>query len=337
MSKAVKGKARKESLYVRVVAPDDSVEFHDVTSKVGYPMPFSNPKATLALRVSDSSVVFSLLHLTKRAASGLIKKNLEFPRGPVARIERRAHELSELLQGSKIVAEVDGSTYDFTFSIDDAGAVEVSGEDTSLLLPRGAIQVSLFLFSKNANRPVGVGFIGHVGKPESQETVRRVVSMILNSVSQLVAFRLLTGIETVRVPSAPRSIVRPVRKSHERANVEVPAWLYTDTSEPALAGSGSVIVEIDLDQANPATSRLLMHFTPDKSLEPIFSTYRVAFEYAVTQKLRGSLGDDELRAIATDIVLGEVSAGTIERLNSALSGCVTGFDLTPTQHREHTS
>jgi len=328
-------KPRKEALFVRVVAPDESVEFHDVTDRIGAPMPFTNPRATLALRVSDSAVTFSLLHLTKRAATGLVAKNLEFPRGPIARLERRIVELKDELGENEVVVEINDQSYKFKIEHDDTGAVEVIGDDTGFELPRAAVQMSIFMSSGAARRPLGIGFIGHVGKPESSDTVRRMVSMVLNSISQLVTFRLLSGIETVRVPAAPRSIIRPTRRTHERAAVTIPVWLFTDGNEPSLVSHGMVTAEIDLDQANPVTTRLLAHFHPEASMVETFPPYRVALDFAVAQKIRESLGDDEVRSIATDIVLGEVSSGTLERLNTALATCANGFDLTPSLHRDH--
>jgi hypothetical protein len=328
-------KPRKEALFVRVVAPDESVEFHDVTEKIGAPMPFTNPRATLALRVSDAAVAFSLLHLTKRAAAGLVAKNVEFPRGPVARLERRIVEIAGELAPNELVVELNDHIHKFTMETDEAGVLEVIGDDTGFDLPRAAVQMSIFMHSGAARRPIGIGFIGHVGKPESSDTVRRMVSMVLNSISQLVTFRLLTGIDSVRVPAAPRAIVRPTRRSHERATVGFPVWLFTDGNNPILVNQGIVTAEVDLDQANPSTNRLLVRFHAEDALTEALAPYRVALDFAVSQKLRTFLGDEELKAIATDIVLGEVSSGTLERINAALATCQAGFDLTPGLHRDH--
>jgi hypothetical protein len=159
--------------------------------------------------------------------------------------------------------------------------------------------------------------------------------MVLNSISQLPAFRVLSEIETVKVPASPRSIARPVRKIEERAQAMVPLWLFKSDAEPILIGQGLIHVEIDLDQANPATGRLLFKCFPGNEIEQLFEPYKVAFDTAVSHKLRVALGDDEVKAISTDIVLGEVASGTVERLNNALSTMAQGFDLTPAQFREH--
>ena len=327
-----KAKPRKESLFVRVVAPDETVEFHDVTEHIGRPMPFAAPRATLALRVTENAVVFSLLHLTKRAAAGLVEKPVELPRGPLARLERHAVELA-ITEPDRLIVEYGDAKYEYRMDREANGVVELIGEDGEIELPRSAMQLTLHLMSPSAKRPLTVGFIGHVGKPGGNDTVRRAAAMALNSVSQLPTFRVLTDILTVKVPAAPRTITRPTRKSEERAQVLVPVWLFD--AEPALVAHGNLHVEVDLEQSNPATGRLLFIFTPDKAIAESFEPYRVALDSAVTQKIRTALGDSELKSIATDIVLGEVASGTVERVRVALETISTGFDVTPTQFRDH--
>ena len=329
-----KSKPKKEALYVRVVAPDETVDFHDVTMHVGKPMPFASPRATLAMRVTDQAVVFSLLHLTKRAAAGLVEKPVELPRGPLARLERHTLE-SGVTDPDRLIVEFEDHRVEYSLDREPNGVVELIGDDVSVELPRSAMQLTLHLMSPSARRPLTVGFIGHVGKPGSPDTLRRSAAMALNSISQLPAFRVLTDIQTVKVPAAPRTIVRPVRRAEERAQALLPIWLYDGSVTPVLVAHGNLHVEVDLEQSNPATGRLLYTYTPDQDLTPFFEPYRVAVDSAVTQKMRTALGDDELKAISTDIVLGEVASGTIERLQGALDTMIAGFDVTPTQFRDH--
>lgn len=329
----IKTKARKEALFMRVTAPDQTVEFHEVTPFVGKPSPFKNPKATLAMRVTDASISFSLLHLTKKSASGISSKVIDFPHGPLSKIERTC--LSEnILEDNTLEAIVNGETFTYHMDKDANGVVTLEGEDGSLELPKGVIQVILKMKTPTITRPVFIGFIGHLGKPGGMETVRRVASMILFSMSQLLQFRVLTEFETVRVPSAPRSIARPTRKPEERASAAFPVWLFNEEAS-SLVASGEIICEIDLDQANPSTGRLLLKLAPSDSISEFFDQYRNSVDLAVTQKLRGYLGDDEMKMVTVDIVMGEVSSGTIERLNLALAPTIEGFDITPSQFRDH--
>lgn len=328
----VKTKTRKEALFMRVTAPDQTVEFHEVTSFVGKPSPFKGPKATLAMRVTDASISFSLLHLTKKSSAGLAGKPVEFPHGPLMKIERNGLAAAEL-EDDFLYVTVNDETFNYKIENDSNGVVTLDGEDGAIELPKGVLQVGVRFKTPVVSRPIFIGFIGHLGKPGTTETVRRIASMILFSISQLLQFRVLTGFETIRVPAAPRSIVRPTRKSDERANIAVPVSLFNEEAT-SLVATGEIVCEIDLDQANPSTGRLLLNLTPSETIAEFFESYRNSIDLALTQKLRSFLGDEEMKMITVDIVMGEVSAGTIERLQSALQTTSSGFDVTPTQFRD---
>jgi hypothetical protein len=337
MKQTPRPRPKKEALFVRIPATDESVEFHDVTSFIGKSMPFKNPRATLAMRVTEKSVAFSLLHLTKRASTGLVAKDVEFPRGPLARLERRIVELESesKIEVDNLLVDVNGEIHHFTMQRDATGLVEINGEDGALDLPKSALQITIAFRSPNVKQPIIIGFIGHIGKPETTETVRRAAAMVLFSISQLAQFRVITDVNTVKVPSAPRSVARPARKNDERASILIPVWLYSSDELPLLVGQGTVAVEIDLEQANPATSRLLLQISPSDDISPVFDPYRTSVELAVNQKLRTYLGDDEIKLITVDIVMGAIESGTVERLRSALATCEIGFDFTTSQVRDH--
>ena len=331
------GKTRKEALFVRVPAPDNTAEFHDATTFIGKTMPFTNPKATCGMRVTSEAVVFSLLHLTKRAATGLAAKPLDIPRGPLARLERRVEGLAELDQQT-LVVDYEGSEYRYGIERDANGVLEISPLDEDLIieLPRSAIQVTLSLRSPIANRVLVVGFIGHVGKPGASEPLRRIAAMILFSISQLTQFRILSEIETVIVPAPIRAGFKPaVRKAADKAQILLPVWLYSDTTPPSPVAQGNIGIEIDLDQANHVTGRLLYQFSPDEAIAPHFEGYRAIIDQTISALVRTHLGDDEIKAITVDIVLGEVSTGTLERLREALESTVTGLDFTPRLYQAH--
>lgn len=331
------GKPRKEALFIRVPAPDNTAEFHDVTTFIGKPMPFANPKATCGMRVTDEAVVFSLLHLTKRAASGLISKPLDLPRGPLARLERAAGSLSEL-DIATLAVDFDGKQYMFPIERDANGVLEINDipEDLTIELPRSAMQITLAMRSPITNRILILGFIGHVGKPGNSETLRRVSAMVMFSISQLAQFRLLAEIETVIVPAPIRAGYRPaVRKGEDKAQFLLPVWLFNDSNPPEPIASGQVGIEVDLDTANHVTGRLLFQFHPDQALAPFFDAHRYIIEQTVSTHVRNFLGDEEVKAITVDIVLGEVSPGTLERLRQAMQTMNGGFDFTPKLFQKH--
>jgi hypothetical protein len=328
---------KKEQLFVQVPIPDGTVEFHDVTQHVGRQMPFKSPKATCGMRVSDSVVAFSLLHLTKKTSSVIAEKELTIPRGPLARLERRAEEIAADLADGQILIEADDLTQLCVVSRDDNGVVSIdpTGDDVAFELPRSAVKFSAYLNAPALKRVIAIGFIGHPGKPGTPTTLRRVASMALFSLTQLSQFRVLTDIETVTIPPSPRVAPVLTRRSEDQAAAVVPLWLFSDSNPPAPVAAGYVNVEVDLDSANHATGRLLYHYTPSAEIEEHFGDYRAIIDSTIGSLMRAELGEDEIKAITVDIVLGEVNSGTTERLRAAMVGLAAGLDLTPRMFQFH--
>lgn len=328
---------RKEALFVQVPSPDGTVEFHDVTSHLGKLMPFKTPKATCGMRVTDEVVSFSLLHLTKKTATSMVTKELLIPRGPLTRVERRASELAAEIADDEVVIESDLGVQRCKLTRDANGVAELEpiGDEASFELPREAVKLSIYTRNAALGRLVAVGFIGHPGRPGSQETLRRIASMALFSLTQLSHFRVITGMVSVVVPAASRTAVVAVRKAEDKVQLEVPLWLFAEGNPPVLRTSGFVMVEIDLDLANPSTGKLLYHFSPSPEIEPIFEEYRNVLDATVTEVLRVKLDDSEINGIAIEIVLGEIDSRAAGRLREALEGLAGGLDLTPHQRQFH--
>lgn len=332
---------RTEKFFVQVAGPDNTVSFFNVTEKLGQPMPFEKPKATCAMRATDESISFSLLHLTKRSATNISGAVLEMPRGPLAKLERKSHGLGELTAG-QLVVEHDGVVHQLSISRDEngLGSVEMAGEaeDPSFELPKGAVQLYLYLASPAVGRTMGVMFIGHLGKPGDTSTLVRAVSMVLFSLTQLVDFRILSGIETVNVPAAPSRWAgrAPARRTQDTASVSIPVRLYTGDVQPQPLGEGEVVVTVDLENANPSSGRLLFHYTPSEGLAENFLAFRPIIDSTIASLVTTNLGADDVANITYEIVLGVVEASTISRLKEALDS-VGGLDCTPTQYRQHTA
>ena len=182
---------------------------------------------------------------------------------------------------------------------------------------------------------MAIGFIGHPGRPGSQENLRRIASMALFSLTQLSHFRVITGMVSVVVPAAVRTAVVAVRKAEDKAQIEIPLWLFADGNPPAQRVNGTVLCEVDLDLANPSTGKLLYHFTPSAEIVDVFEEYRNVLDATVTEVLRTKLDDSEINSIAIEIVLGEVDSRTAGRVRDALQGLAGGLDLTPHQRQFH--
>lgn len=345
---------RKEAFFVQVETGEDKTPiFFNATRELGKPMPFSKPLATCALRVNDGAVLFSLLKLSNRTRQNLAEQPLEMPRGPLARLDRKLASLGELPAGElrveigKVEA-LEGREFRLSLTRDENGvaSVETLGEvrrdengdvtaveadEIGFELPRSALQVSIFLPSPKANRVVAMGFIGHVGKPETAETLARVVALVLNHATGLAEFRLLAAIERVNVPASPArfAVKKVARKSEDLVRFVVPVRMWQGEPPQPLA-AGNIQVEVDLDTANPVSGRLLFHYTPSPEIAEHFEEYRSTFDNAVSTAFSQHLGADELTDIVCDIALGDVAAGTLGRLREA-GGTVPGLDLLPKQ------
>ena len=338
------GSRPKEAFFVRVASPDGQINFFNVSSYVGKEMPYQKPQATCAMHVEDNVVSFSMLHLTKKTATNIAGQAIAMPKGPLSRLQRRASSF-EIAPG-EIVVEYDEQVYRLNYKTDDAGLATLDvapgggvgddkNDDLTFELPLRAVQISLYVRSERVGRVLAVGFIGHLGKPATPETITRAAAMVLNSMSGLAEFRLLSGIETVKVPTAPSKWTSAprVRKAEDRVYFELGVNLYSVEYAPVAAGL--VTVEVDLENANPTTGRLLYHINPSESVAEVFAEYRPVIDGAITDTLRKELGD-ELTQITYDVVLGEVDSGTIERLrNSVVS--LRSIDVTPREYRAHSA
>ena len=390
-SPRVKPKASREAFFVRIDAGDGKVAFFDATEHVGKIMPFKKPQATCAMRVAESVVAFSLLHMTKKTAVTLGTKPVEMPRGPLARLERRGVQFPELEMNEIIVEvterifkprdetatpdataaeaglaglfeptaddatgalaglfdseepkrapreeEIKVDVYKLQIRRDENGVATIEDpNETVIELPKSAVRVSVYLKSPSVPRTLAVGFIGHLGKPGNMESISRMAGLVLNSLSHLTEFRILSQIETVALGASPtRPVQTRVRAKEERAQFEVKGYFFSADSQPV--AHGGVVVEVDLEHANPTSGRLLCTYTPDKALEGVFEQYRGIFDSGVQQALRGILGEELIEQLTFDIVLGSVDGPGVDSVREA-GEQIGGIDCTPTQFRQHAS
>jgi hypothetical protein len=404
-----KPKATREAFFVRVLAGDGSAAFFDASEHIGRVMPFQKPQATCAMRVAEGVVAFSLLHLTKKTGASIAEKPISIPRGPLARLERRAValglpegeivvEISErrrvyldaasdtasdiagengtaMPAGSPAEAGLDAlfapeadtaggvaslfeapsdetpsdaaaerpryeeetltDVYTLKIRRDENGVATIDDDaETVVELPKSAARVTVYMRSPVVPRMLAIGFIGHLGRPGNPETVARMAGMVLNSLSHLTEFRLLSGIETVALGASPAKAAAPARprQADERAAFSVRGYFFDTAGAPL--GQGDVVVEIDLEHANPTSGRLLCSYTPEPSVAEAFESCRAMFDTAVATAMRALLGDEQIQDVTLDIVLGGVDASTVGRLRDA-GRSIGGVDCSPTQFRPH--
>lgn len=328
---------RKEAFYVRIVNPEDGTSaFHPATDYIGREMPFGKPRETCAVRVHDDVVAFSLLHVTRKRASSLQGKTIELPNGMLTRLTRRAREVGPIAPGTAIV-EHGEKLARFTVTLDEhrVATFEPEGDEDVLELDVRGERLSVYLMSPVRERILALGFIGHLGKPGTTETLTRLVSKVMNAALALPAFQTLSGdIETVVVPSRPGQVA--VAPAVTSMTLPIPVRLFADPTAPGTnptpVAAGQVLLEVDLQHANMTAERLLFTLHPDERLAELFTPYVEVATACVTRTIPQALGD-ELRGITYDIVLGEVESSTVERLKEMLQKAFgTGIQLTPTRY-----
>lgn len=325
----------KEAFFVQVMTGDNSLIFFDETNNLGRKMPYDRPEATCAMRASADVVSFSLLKHTNRSRAQAVEQRLELPRGPLDRLERRAAALGEGLGDDEVVVEIEDEVHRLTITRDENGVATletpVDVDDAVFDLPRGRLRLTILFRSPRGRKLVAAGFQGHVGKPESKETVVRVTAIALNLLTGLSVFRLVSGLETVNVPASPAryTAARPVIKDADRVRVQVPVRLWTD-GEPQVVGQTTVDVELDLETANPISGRLLFHITAPQDAAEMFEPYRNLVADAALSLVTAYLGPDEVSELVYSIALGELGEGDLGRLREAVA-TITGLDVNPRQ------
>jgi hypothetical protein len=390
----------RESFYVRIETGDGGVAFVNATEHIGKVMPFKKPRATCAMSVTEAAVSFSLLHLSAKNAAAMTTRPIQLPRGPLARLDRRAEgyrdigtdeivvELSTRVagpEGSKKEREVAEGTgleglfeessdtgldelfaegekpsteqegtesestvrkrvvrpsvietwrYQLRRDENNVASLEAVDEEHNMELPLWPLHVSLYLKSPTTGHMLAVSFIGFIGKPGAPETMGRIASMVLNSMSHLPEFRILSKVETVAVPAPLGRAGGAVRRAkiEDRAEFTTRVFLFDEALTPV--ASGLVGIEFDLVNANPTSGRLLVHYTPENTIAEAFERYRAVLDTAIGHALRTGIGDEHVAQITYDIILGGVDAGTVEQLRE-LGASIPALDLSPTQWKLH--
>ena len=236
-------------------------------------------------------------------------------------------------------------TYKCKISRDSAGVayIEEEGDDTVVELPKSAMNVSVYLKGKRET-VLGIGWIGYFGKGGTNETIPRIIGKVLNSVGPLAEFRLLSGIERVQLgePAGGRSArvkAAVVNDAEFGVQVHLIGESVDETGNTIMTpvGAGVVGVRVDLQNANPAASgKLLFHFTPEESIEPVFDTYRASLEKVVMEHFVTEFGAEALEELSYDIVLDSVS-NSIPVTLTEIGSKIGAWDLAATQVRPHSS
>ena len=342
---------RKENLFLRVKM-NDELTFEDVTRFVGKKAPYPKFSSIASARVSDKIVSFTVQQIPNRLLSRRREEDLAIPRSPLSFLEATALQMMEadsLPQGVLAVIR-DGVRTDFTMDLSDSGVLALApvpaetpegqepeaGEDAeeAFEIPKRPLRFDLFFRSPKVDRVLAVHFNGHMDRAAGElETLHRVVLKALHSLIPLANFQMLAGIQSTEQPSPPAAApVAPAAWSGGDVEFTVPAWLYAADNNTAVEG-GYLKVVIDLEHANNATGRLLFSITPDEKLAPHFEAYTAIASRAVDELIAQRVPVNDQQEIGYDIVLGDVSDSTVERLREDLGDVAATLLLTPTLHQ----
>lgn len=326
----------KEAFFVQTTTPDEQSTFIDETSNLGRKMPYTKPDAVCGMRVTTAVVSFHMTRFTNRSREIALANRLELRRGALERIERRAAGHLAALTSNNLIVELEEDTYTVLISRDENGVASLdmpdSGEDPIVTLSKRGTRVTVYLKAARGEKVLGYSFQGHLGRPDSQESLLRVVSRALNMISGLAYFRMVAGIETVTVPPSPTRYlaVRPTLKASDRARKTVGLRLWSGDAAPVLLHQFEVDIEADLVQANPVSGRILFHITPPAGQEEAFAPYRDLVADAALTMVTRELSPSEVADLVYSIALGELGAGDVERLQNAVA-TLPGFDVNPAQ------
>lgn len=337
MSEVRNARPIKEAFFVQVKTPDGSLVFFDETKSLGRPMPYNRPEATCALRVTPHLVIFSVLKHTKRSRAQAAEQRLELPRGPLDRSQRRSPGLLEGLQPGEVAVEMDDQVFKLTAELSDNGSLTLDApadqDEHIFTLPPGRVRILIAMRLSEEERPIVVAFQGHVGKPEDQETLTRVVAIALQLLTGMAAFSLVTNIKMVQIPAAPSRYLaqRPVIRPSERARKSIKVHLWDENNRLESGTEGvEVEVELDLESANPVSGRFMFHLRVDDEHKEIFKKYYNSMNDAALNAVNAYLDADEAKELIYSITLGELTDGDKERLRDAVN-TVRDVNLNPLQ------
>lgn len=349
----------KEEFYIRRLFDDDVPLFVDATryARQQQPYPLSAKKAlkaTCGVRTDDEVVAFSLRSYTGKQAEKEVEhvdsvtdgrrtsQNLlptRMPRRTLHELTAVAHALSVVL-GDEVIVERDGEFHVLALTrTGGEGDLALTGRltetdggyvrsdatgDAEFELPVSGVRLRVFLRSPVRERILAYGFSGYLTrKPGETETLVRATALALNSLLGLATFRMLSGMDHVRVPP-PGAAAGPHRPS-ERIAFAVPALLFTTEGVPA--ARGHVTAEIDLDHIDPVTGGLLLHVHGGDGLEwnPAvagsvgFGDYERVLAETIAAMVHSVLGAETVRDMAYDIMLSDLSPESASALRTAVT------------------
>lgn len=245
---------RKEAFFVRY---QGSHEWIDETQRIGKPYPKGTKviDATCAMLVTGEVVCFSLLRPSKKVAASLKETSIQYPRGPIRRLEKRTKE---------VVTSKDQSAEVFRAGIEQALHVEIEDDESSgnssvvwtshivrdssgtwlrplagspdFRLSKRASKLSAFTFNATLDRAIGIGCMQFFGRPESTMKVQDAAEEVIKCLASLRNFRSITQINQLTSPPEPlltrllanRATTISNKGQGKSEQLTIPVWLVSD-------------------------------------------------------------------------------------------------------------
>jgi hypothetical protein len=314
---------RKEALFVQVLHGEDQTPlFFPATEHVGKPMPFAKWVGTCAMRAKADTVAFSYLCPSKTGRATIAERPLAIPHGPLSRLERSAEKYAETLTAETLIVELDDVAHTLTIERDPNGLISLDavGEDIIFELPKAAVRMSLYLKSPKVDRVLAISAVSYLGKPGTPEGLVHAASKNLYALAGLQEFRFLSGIESVKVGAGPArgSNARPSAKVTNEVRFETTVHLFEGAAPAPISAPSVLKVIVDLENMSHTPGRLLLKLEPSEEIAERFEGYRENADLAINALLSEAYGGvEQITALNYEIVLGEVSTGSVERLSEA--------------------
>ena len=91
------------------------------------------------------------------------------------------------------------TTWEYQIATDSSGlaTIEPKGDETVITLDTRPVRASVYMMSPATNRPVGLSFIGFVGKAGDEQTLTRIAGKILASALHLPVFQTVAGMSGI--------------------------------------------------------------------------------------------------------------------------------------------
>lgn len=347
---------KTEKFWIRVPGTDSSVPFIPATDYIGQPAPGGKRiEQTLAMRVYDDVICFSLLRISKKKQTQNKEAKLTFPGGPLDKLQRLSKKyptepgkiLLERRAKNENTGQDEVTTTELDVTINEAGVATITDpSDTTISLSTRGERLTLYMQSpvpNMAGRTIALGYLGHFSlKPGDAETIDRCAAFALNAALGCPELRVLSGIEKVDVPSRSVTAGITVNRGVKPVGTEIQVNLLTEDEAggaPQPVAAGLVTIMFDLEHASGDSNMLLHSVIPSNEESAFAQAFTGAHAQMAKRYVREEIitaAGSDMDSIQFDITIGTVDEQTSDRV-SDIADQLKGVDVTEKRYRKHDS